>query len=139
MIAKAYAGDVAASAVAATSGTASVVTAIAGIVEPILGVPLPVVLAAIAGAALARAFRPAIGFFRAVGRVTGWVVLGCALAPTAKAVAVKLLGADLPTNAMAGMAAIVAAAEAWPMLLAYLRAEVPWVARLLGEKKGDGQ
>lgn len=140
MIGKIYAADPAAGMVAAASGAGAVATSIGEVTTPLLGVPLPVVLAAIAGAMLARAYLEPIGFFKSAGRVLGWVVLGCALAPLVQAIGSKLLGGALPTNALAGMAAIVAAAEAWPMLLRWVRAEFPGVwTRIFGAKGGgDG-
>lgn len=140
MIGKVYAADGAAGAVAGASVAGAVLTAAGDVALQILGVPLPVVLAAIAGAMLARAYLPPVGFFKAAARVLGWVVLGCALAPSAQAIVAKVLSGALPTNALAGMAAIVAAAEAWPMLLRWLRAEFPGVwTRIFGAKGGgDG-
>lgn len=137
MIGKVYAADGAAGMAAAASGAGAVATSIGEVTTPFLGVPLPVVLAAIAGAMLARAYLEPIGFFKAAARVIGWVIVGCTLAPFAQAIFGKLLGAALPTNALAGMAAIVASAEALPMLLRWLRSEFPGVwTRFFGAKGG---
>jgi hypothetical protein len=137
MIGKVYAGDAAAGALAGASGTGAIITALGEVTTQILGVPLPVVLAAIAGACVARAYLDPVGFFKAFGRVLGWVVLGCALAPLAGVLAGKVLGAAVPTNAMAGLAALVATAEAWPLAVAFLRREFPGLASKLGIKGGD--
>lgn len=123
---------------AVCSGAGAVITAAGQVTTELLGVPLPAVMAAMAGALLARAYLPSVGFFNALARVTGWVILGCAFAPLAQAIAAKLLGNALPAGVQAGLAAIVAAAEAWPLLIAWVRQEFPALAARIFGAKGGG-
>ena len=119
---------------AGSSGTAAIFTGLQDVPLQLLGVQLPVLLAALAGAWLVRAYLPPIGLVKAIGRVTGWLVLGCVLAPVAGAIVAKLVGIELPTNALAGMAAIVAAGEGWPAFLLWLREKFPEYFRRGGQQ-----
>lgn len=118
------------------SGTAAIVTALTEVTSAFLGVPLPVVLAAVAGASVARAYLPSLGFWKSSARVVGWVALGCFLTPLARLVVAKVLGNDIPTNALAGVAAILASAEGWPLMIGYLRREFPGLLERFGGRKG---
>jgi hypothetical protein len=117
----------------AVSVAGSILTAVNDVALQILGVPVPVVLAAAAGACIARSYAASVSFGRAFLSTTGWTVLGCALAPLAQSLVLTLsarLGVPLalPTNVLAGFAGIVAAAPwwlpiIWPLVLARLGAK----------------
>ena len=112
------------------SAAGAVATGLTDVALQILGVPLPVVLAAAAGAFIARSYAERASFGRAFVMVVAWTVAGCALAPLAQAVfaagAAKFgLELTLPTNAAAAFSGITAAASwwlpiVWPMVLARL-------------------
>jgi hypothetical protein len=76
----------------------------------LLGVPLPVVLAAATGAFLARTYQVAQPILRAVAGSASWVVGACALAPLAAPIAEKYAGIALPAGALAGAAFAIALA-----------------------------
>ena len=110
-LAKALLPDPAWSCAAAVSAAGSVMTTVSDVASQLLGVPLPVVLGAIAGAFLARAYAPPTGFLSAAMASAIWTVAGCVLAPFAPSVAKVLLakfagvdGFDLPAAALAGVA-----------------------------------
>lgn len=95
----------------------------------LLGVPLPVVVASAAGAAMARAFLDTIGFWRALWITALWTVLGCAGAPLAQALGPALVQAalnrevTLPANTLAALGSIIGAApwwwpKVWPLVAA---------------------
>jgi hypothetical protein len=96
----------------------------------LLGVPLPVVMAAAAGAGAARSFMEAVGFVRALAMTVVWTIIGCTGAPLAQVVikaAGSMAGAqvDLPTNTLAGAAAVLASVpwwgpKVWPFIAARL-------------------
>lgn len=99
----------AAAAVATGSGVGAVLSAIGEVTVAILGVPLPVVLAASTGAWIARSYAPAANFVPALLATLGWTIAGCVLAPLGKALVKHYVpGLDLPTNALAGLALVVA-------------------------------
>lgn len=112
------------------AGVSAVAAAASEVAMHVLGVPLPVVLAAAAGALIARSYAEKTTYGRAIGLVLAWTVLGCALAPLAQALATsvaKMFGLELalPTNVLAAFAGIAAAAPCWvplvwPMVLARL-------------------
>jgi len=103
----------------------------------LLGVPLPVVMAAAAGAGAARSFMEAVGFIRALAMTVVWTIIGCTGAPLAQVVikaAASIAGAqvDLPTNTLAGAAAVLASVPWWgPKVW-------PFIAAKLGLKQGGG-
>ena len=123
------------------SAMAAVATGLSDMALQILGVPLPVVLAAAAGAFIARSYAEKSSFGRALAMVAAWTVAGCALAPLAQAVfaagAARLgLELTLPTNVMAAFAGVMSAASwwlpiVWPMVLSRLG--------LAGIKNGGGR
>ena len=87
-----------------------------------LGVPLPVVLGAAAGAFLARAYLPAVddagkavGYLRALAGSAAWTIAGSVGSPTAAAIVPALLPGSVvvPAGAIAGLAALIASAPAW--------------------------
>jgi hypothetical protein len=87
-------GDQVASAVAgaATTGAAAWLSFAGNVAVQLLGVPLPVVVAAIAGALLARVYLPTIAFASALGRSVLWVVTGCVTAQGVSAVVTLPVG-----------------------------------------------
>lgn len=79
-------------------------------VAELFGVPLPVFLAAEAGAFGARAFLPAAPFWRAFFVSQLWAIAGTATAQLALWVAAKWLeGGTPPPGALAGVALLIAA------------------------------
>ena len=117
------------------SAAGAVATSLGEVALQILGVPLPVIMAAAAGAFIARSFAERASFGRALATVAAWTVAGCALAPLAQAVFVagaSKFGLDvtLPDNVMAAFAGITAAAPWWFPLI------WPMVLARLGQKKG---
>lgn len=101
----------------AAAGAATAALSILGdITMQVLGVPLPVMMGAAAGAAVARSVLLPVGFLRAALMTGLWTVIGCSGAPVAQALLkAGALGItlDLPTNALSGIAAGLAAAPWW--------------------------
>lgn len=93
----------------------------------IFGVPIPVLLAAMTGACIARSYVPARNYFAAISATLGWTVVGCSLAPLAQAIVKKYLELDLPTNAMAGVALV--AAAGLPLVMPIIVEKVPEIIR----------
>jgi len=85
----------------------------------LVGVPFPVVVAAAAGAGLARAFDEPVGFMRALGLAALWTAIGCTCAPLAQAIIPALVHAVfnreivLQANALAGIAAMLSSCTWW--------------------------
>jgi hypothetical protein len=104
----------------------------------LLGVGLPVVIAAAGGALIARSYLPPVGFFRALWYTGLWTIAGCVLAPVAQIVGAKI-GTEIPGPALAGIALIVAGAApfVWPVLIETLPGIAKrWLGRY-GEKRND--
>lgn len=76
----------------------------------LLGVPLPVVLAAVTGAFLARTYQAAAPLAHAIAGSVSWMVGACALAPLCQPLAEKYAGVVLPAGALAGVAFAIAIA-----------------------------
>jgi len=101
----------------------------------LLGVPLPVVMAAAAGAGAARSFMDPVGFMRALWQTVVWTIIGCTGAPAAQwairqATSSWGTSVELPLNTMAGAAAVLASAPWWgPKVW-------PFIAARLGLKQG---
>jgi hypothetical protein len=93
---------------AAVSAAGTFWSLIGDVAVQLLGVPLPVALAAATGAFLARTYQDAQPILRALSGSFCWVVGGCALAPLAGPVAEKYAGVTLPAGALAGMAFAIA-------------------------------
>ena len=111
MLAKALFPDPPWACAAAASAAGSAMSAAGDVATQLLGVSLPVVLGAVAGACLARAYAPTIGFMSAIAASAVWTVAGCVLAPLVPSVAklalAKFAGVDgfeLPAAALAGVA-----------------------------------
>lgn len=95
---------------AAASGTASWWTAAKEIALELFGVPLQVVLAAAAGAFLARSFMAnETGYLRAVAGGALWTIVGTVLAQLLLALIAAWLDKEIPTGALSGVALIVSA------------------------------
>src|SRR6267142_6237471 len=88
--------DAGSCAAAATAGAATWWSLIGDAAMQLLGVPLPVVLAAATGAFLARTYQTATPLIRAIAGSASWVVGACALAPLAAPIAEKYAGVALP-------------------------------------------
>jgi hypothetical protein len=95
----------------------------------LLGVPLPVALAAATGAFLARTYQDAQPLWKAFAGSASWVVGACALAPLAGPITEKLaqkfagIELQLPAGALAGMAFAIALAGPFALQhgIAYLK------------------
>jgi len=101
----------------------------------LLGVPLPVVLAAIAGAFLARTYQEPCSYISALGRSFGWVVFGCAGAQAA--VAITSTASEtfkVPVGALAFIALLISglAPKLWPVLVEQAPIVLRRVLRLVG-------
>lgn len=96
--------DAASCAAAAASAAATWWSLIGDAAVQLLGVPLPVALAAATGAFLARTYQMATPLLHAIAGSSCWVVGACALAPLAAPLAEKYAGMALPTGALAGAA-----------------------------------
>jgi len=108
-------GDQVASAVAgaATTGVAAWLSVAGDVAVHLLGVPLPVVVAAIAGALLARVYLPALLFAAAFGRSIVWIIAGCVTAQGISSIA------TLPVGVL-GLIALLASGlgpKLWPVLV----------------------
>lgn len=114
-------------AIAGAGGVAALIAAFTEVALQLFGVPLPVVLAAMTGACIARSYTPAQNFFGALMATIGWTIVGCALAPIVQAMVKKVAGLELPTNALAGVALIVSAGV--PLLIPILKEKVPEIVR----------
>lgn len=97
----------AAAMTASATGAAAIVSMIGEVTSALFGVPLPVVLAAVTGAFIARSYTPASNFFAAIMATIGWTFAGCSLAPLATAIGDHYLSFKMPTNALAGLAFVV--------------------------------
>ena len=93
----------------------------------VLGVPLPVVMAAVAGACLARAYGSPMSFGSAAFVTMLWAAIGCALAPLTRILlqgGLSKLNVDVPlsTGVLAGIAAVVSASPLWwPVVWPFIR------------------
>lgn len=121
---------------ASTSGAATVISTLTEVTTQILGVPLPVVLAALTGAWIARSYTPSKNFAAALFGTLGWTTAGCVLSPLAAALVKHYASLEFPTNALAGLALIVSAGI--PLLLPILIEKVPEIVRArLDKLKGN--
>lgn len=99
----------------AAAGSVGTALAMAGeLATQLLGVPLPVVMGAAAGAGIARSLMDPVGFVRALLVTGAWTIAGCVGAPLAQAGLGKAgLELALTPNVLAGLAALVAASPFW--------------------------
>lgn len=113
---------------------AAFITYLSNVAVQLLGVPLPVVMSAVAGACLARAYGEPLPFGKAVFRTMLWAAFASFVAPLLKvvlqSVLKKLVDPDivLPNGALAGIAGILASAPLWAPVV------WPWVKSLLPGK-----
>jgi hypothetical protein len=114
-----------AAAVAAGSGAATVLSMVGEVALQILGVPLPVVLAAGTGAWIARSYTPAANLLTALVGTAGWTLAGCFTAPFAQWIVKSFSGSEMPTNALAGIALCVSLVL--PMVVPIVRQKLPEV------------
>lgn len=119
------------------AGTATLIVMLQDVSAAFLGVPLPVVLAAMTGAWFARSLAPAANFISALFRTMGWTIVGCVLAPLGQFSVKHFWSADLPTAALAGLALIISGGL--PMVLPIIQQKLPdivgsWLDRLKGTK-----
>jgi hypothetical protein len=92
----------------ALAGGVSLLSSVSEVSMEVLGVPLPVVLAAAAGALLARSYAASdVPYMRAIMESLAWTFAGCFSAPAALAAAEKA-SYTLPTSALAFLAMLVA-------------------------------
>lgn len=118
------------------SACASALTAASDVAMQLVGVPLPVVLAAIAGAMVARSYTPSTNYFSAISATLCWTVGGCALAPLLQAIAAKF-GVNVPVNGLAALALI--ASGGMPLALPIVKQKAPEIiASWLDMLKGKG-
>lgn len=96
-------------AVAAASGIGTVITVAADVATQLLGVPLPVVLAALTGACGARVFLTPQSFGRAFWTCVFWTVAGACSAQLVLWLASWWTGSTPPAGALAGIALVSAA------------------------------
>jgi hypothetical protein len=111
---RAYAADIAtqkaiAGATAAVTGSGAVLATVKGWLLELFGVPLPVFLAAAAGAFGARVFLPEAPFWRALGLTTFWTFAGSWLAELVRWGLASWLSGEMPAGALAGIALLVSA------------------------------
>jgi len=113
-------GDQAVSTAAgvAATGATGWLAAAGEVAVQLLGVPLPVVVGATAGALLARGSQDPAPFWKAGLRTSLWIVVGCVCAQGAQAVLAWAMGAVLPIGVL-GFAALLFSGlgpKLWPVL-----------------------
>lgn len=124
------------------SGCAAVATTLSDVTMQIVGVPLPVLMAAAAGAFVVIAFAETVNAFKAAAIFVGLLAAGCAGAPLLEAVSLWLAKKnDIDLNVPGGLRAFAALAiasspywlpKAWP----YLKGFIP--ARFQPPPKDEG-
>ena len=119
----------------ASAGAAGWFSQAGEIAVQLLGVPLPVVLAAIAGAFLARTYQEPCSYLSALGRSVGWIVFGCAGAQAAVAVTSAATESfKIPVGALAFLALLISglAPKLWPVLVEQAPIVLRRVLRMIG-------
>jgi hypothetical protein len=113
-------GDQVTSAVAgvATTGAAAWLAMAGDVAIQLLGVPLPVVVAAIAGALLARVYLPTLAFAAALGRSMVWAIVACVGSQGASA-AIGVASVTVPVGALGLVALLLSGLgpKLWPVLV----------------------
>jgi len=102
----------------AMTGATGWLSAAGEVAVQLLGVPLPVVVGATAGALLARGTQEPASFLQAGLRSLLWIVIGCVCAQGAQAILGWALGAALPVGVL-GFAALLFSGlgpKLWPVL-----------------------
>lgn len=97
-----------AAGVVAASAAGTWISLAADVALQLFGVQLPVLLAALTGALIARVFLPPAPFWRAVATSTLWTLAGAFLAQLGLWIASTWLGAEPPQGALAGIAMVCA-------------------------------
>lgn len=124
-------------ATAAVTGAASFWASLKGVAFELLGVPLPVVLAAATGAFLARTFVQSTSYPKAVLAGIMWTLAGVFLSN----LTLSLMGfKDAPTSILAGVALLISGLgqAIWPVLAAKVPAAVGrFLDGLFGGKRDD--
>lgn len=118
----------------ATTGAGAILADAGEIALQLVGVGLPVVLAAFTGAFLARAYAPPANFWRALGASCLWTVAGCAAAPGFGLLASKF-GIELSAVPLALAALVVALIG--PMLLPIAMGRLRAFAQAKADKWGQ--
>ena len=103
----------AAGSIAASSGAGAALAGVKGWVLELLGVPLPVVLAAATGAFGARYFMHEAPFWRGLGASLVWTLVGSFATQAVGWAASIWISAAMPAGALALPALVVAGAGQW--------------------------
>lgn len=125
-------------ATAAATGIAAALSALKGAALELLGVPLPVVLAAATAAFAARSFLPPTTYLRAFASGIVWTLVGVYLSNLALTIALD----KEPKSAMlAGVALLIAGLGplCWPVIQAKLPAAIGRRIDSLGGSNGDNR
>jgi hypothetical protein len=109
-------GDQAASTVAgaAAAGASGWMATVGQVVVQLVGVPLPVVMAALAGTLLARVYLPPLAFGAALLRSFLWLVVGCIGSQGIAAISIAI-----PVGALGLVAMMISGLgpRLWPVLV----------------------
>ncbi len=124
-------------AVSGVSAAGAVITTLRDVAMDVMGVPLPVVLAAIAGAFGARSYLAPVGFVRGVSGSMLWALIACGCAPLAQTIIAAMSGWQLPTTALSGVAVLIAAGG--QIAAPVVAEELPHLVRRCFAKFGGGQ
>ena len=115
--------DIAQGALACAAAAGTWLSLAAELAMELLGVPLPVVLAGLTGAASARFFAPPAPFWPALVGTTLWTAGGCFVAQFVLWAAGSLISTPVPNGALAGVALI--ATFFGPVLVPVIRERGP--------------
>jgi hypothetical protein len=134
-------GDQAASAAvggaaAAASGWMSTVGNVA---VQLVGVPLPVVIAALAGALLARVYLPPLPFGAALLRAFLWLLVGCIGSQGVAEIITVTASISVPVGLLGGLAMLVSGLgpKLWPVLVEQAPLMLKhWLAKFGGRDEG---
>lgn len=122
---------------AVASGAGAAIASVGDVTMQLLGVPVPVLMGAVAGGFIGRAMSTPAPIWRALAMTFAWIVFGCVLAPLGSAAAAKF-GVELAGGALAGIAGAIAALGPllWPIVVEVLPGYVR--AKFGGQGKGTG-
>ena len=109
------------------TGATGWLSAAGEIAVQLLGVPLPVVVGATAGALLARGSQEPVPFWKAGLSTLVWIIVGCVCAQGAQAIVGWAMGAALPAGVL-GFGALLSSLLG-PKLLPVLNEQAPAVLR----------
>jgi hypothetical protein len=124
---------------AAVTGTFAVLATIKGVALELLGVPLPVVLAAATAAFAARSFLPPTTYPKALCGGIVWTLIGVFLSSLVLSIVAAWTGQEPASAALAGVALLIAGLG--PLLWPVVKEKCPqvagrWMDRL-GGKNGS--